>query len=147
MRYNSVKLDMDFFKQCLKKRNMSDREFSQAMWKEGTHQTVGQFLPRPNMKIETAMRICNILDISLDDLFRGSDSYDGSPLVVGDSNIINSSIVSHDINDLRKEVRTLKLLLREKDERISELKKSKEDIAKRFDSVLALMSSKHDNHK
>ena len=147
MRYNSVRLDMDFFKQCLKKRNMSDREFSQAMWKEGTHQTVGQFLRRPNMKIETAMRISNILDISLDNLFRGSDSYDYSPLVVGDSNIINSSIVSQDINDLSKEVRTLKLLLREKDERISELKKSKDDIAKRFDSVLALMSSKNNNHK
>ena len=101
---------------------MTERQFAILMWGERTHRTISDFIRRPNTTIETAMRVCNILDISLDDFFGGSDKIGASPFVVGNQNIVNSSVISEDIKALQSENRAMKALIKEKDERISDLK-------------------------
>lgn len=84
------------------------------------------------------MRICNTLDISLDELFSGSDKIGESPNVIGNQNIINSSVITQDAKSLQAENKALRLLIKEKDERISDLKKVKEELSQRLDYVLKL---------
>lgn len=122
MRYECVKVDLDFLRKAIEARGMTERQFAILMWGERTHRTISDFIRRPNTTIETAMRVCNILDISLDDFFGGSDKIGASPFVVGNQNIVNSSVISEDIKALQSENRAMKALIKEKDERISDLK-------------------------
>ena len=84
------------------------------------------------------MKVCNILDISLDDFFSGSDKVGQSPFVVGNQNIVNSSVVNQDLRSLQTENKALRMLIKEKDERISDLKKVKDELGARLDLVLQL---------
>jgi len=84
------------------------------------------------------MKICNILDISLDELFSGSDKIGDSPYIVGNQNIVNSAVYTTDVKALQAENRALRLLVREKEERIKDLKKVKEELGRRLDYVLKL---------
>lgn len=113
---------MDFLQKTLKSRGITERQFAILMWGKGTHRTINDFLRRPNTTIGTAMKVCNILDISLDDFFRGSDKIGSSPFVVGNQNIVNSSVINQDYKSLQAENKALKALMKEKDERISDLK-------------------------
>lgn len=122
MRYECVKVDLDFLRKAIEARGMTERQFAILMWGERTHRTISDFIRRPNTTIETAMKVCNILDISLDDFFGGSDKIGASPFVVGNQNIVNSSVISEDIKALQSENRAMKALIKEKDERISDLK-------------------------
>ena len=122
MRYECINIDMDFLQKTLKSRGITERQFALLMWGDGTHRTISDFLRRPNMTIGTAMKVCNILDISLDDFFRGSDKIGSSPFVVGNQNIVNSSVINQDYKSLQAENKALKALMKEKDERISDLK-------------------------
>jgi hypothetical protein len=74
------------------------------------------------------MKVCNLLDISLDELFSGSDKIGNSPYIVGNQNIVNSSVVNQDVKSLQAENKALRMLIREKDERISDLKKVKDEL-------------------
>lgn len=138
MRYECVNIDMNFLRSALKQRGLSERQFAVLMWGEGTHRTIKDFLRRPNTTIETAMKVCNILDISLDDFFSGSDKVGQSPFVVGNQNIVNSSVVNQDLRSLQTENKALRMLIKEKDERISDLKKVKDELGARLDLVLQL---------
>ena len=138
MRYECINVDLDFLKRSLQARGITERQFAILMWGEGTHRTIKDFLRRPNTTIETAMKVCNILDISLDDFFGGSDKVGQSPHIVGNQNIINSSVINQDCKSLQAENKTLKLLIKEKDERIADLKKGKEELGARLDMVLKL---------
>lgn len=138
MRYECINVDLDFLKRSLQARGITERQFAILMWGEGTHRTIKDFLRRPNTTIETAMKVCNILDISLDDFFGGSDKVGQSPHIVGNQNIINSSVINQDCKSLQAENKTLKLLIKEKDERIADLKKVKEELGARLDMVLKL---------
>ena len=122
MRYECINIDMDFLQKTLKSRGITERQFAILMWGKGTHRTINDFLRRPNTTIGTAMKVCNILDISLDDFFRGSDKIGSSPFVVGNQNIVNSSVINQDYKSLQAENKALKALMKEKDERISDLK-------------------------
>lgn len=84
------------------------------------------------------MKVCNLLDISLDDFFGGSDKLGSSPFVVGNQNIVNSSVVSPNVKTLQTEISTLKMVIKEKNERISDLKKVNEQLGARLDKILAL---------
>ena len=138
MRYECVNVNMDFLRSALKARGISERQFAILMWGEDTHRTIKDFIRRPNTTIETAMKVCNILDISLDDFFGGSDKIGASPFIVGNQNIINSSVVNQDLKTLQAENRALRMVIKEKDERISDLKKVKEELSQRLDYVLKL---------
>ena len=138
MRYECVNIDMDFLTRALKARGLTERQFAILLWGEGTHRTIKDFQRRPNTTIGTAMKVCNLLDISLDDFFGGSDKLGSSPFVVGNQNIVNSSVVSPNVKTLQTEISTLKMVIKEKNERISDLKKVNEQLGARLDKILAL---------
>lgn len=128
MRYKCINIDMDFLLKALESRGLSERDFAILMWGKATHRSIKDFLRRPNTTIGTAMKVCNILDISLDDFFNGSDKKGSSPFIVGDMNVVNSSVINQDTKSLQTENKALKMLIKEKDERISDLKKVNEQL-------------------
>ena len=138
MRYECINVNLDFLKKAIQSRGLTERQFAVLMWGKGTHRTINDFVRRPNTRIETAMKVCNLLDISLDDFFSGSDKIGTSPFVVGNKNIVNSSVINQDTRSLQAENRALRMLIREKDERISDLKKVKDELGARLDFLLKL---------
>lgn len=123
MRYERVYIDVEKLKTIIKARGFKEREFCVIMWGDDTHRTINEFKRRPNTTIETAMKVCNILDISLDELFSGSDKIGDSPYIIGDQNIVNSAVINQDAKSLQSENKALRMLVKEKDERIADLKK------------------------
>ena len=138
MRYECINVNLDFLKKAIQSRGLTERQFAVLMWGKGTHRTINDFVRRPNTRIETAMKVCNLLDISLDDFFRGSDKIGTSPFVVGNKNIVNSSVINQDTRSLQAENNALRMLIKEKDERISDLKKVKDELGARLDFLLKL---------
>ena len=138
MRYERVYIDLEKLKNLIKARGLREREFCVMLWGEDTHRTIKEFARRPNATIETAMKVCNTLDISLDELFSGSDKTGESPYVIGNQNIVNSSVVNHDVKSLQAENKALRMVIKEKDERISDLKKVNTELGARLDLVLKL---------
>lgn len=128
MRYECVNVNLEFLRKAIASRGMTERQFAILMWGEETHRTINDFQRRPNTTIETAMKVCNLLDISLDELFSGSDKIGNSPYIVGNQNIVNSSVVNQNVKSLQAENKALRMLIREKDERISDLKKIKDEL-------------------
>lgn len=141
MRYECINIDMDFLSRTLKSRGITERQFAVLMWGKGTHRTIKDFLRRPNTTIGTAMKVCNILDISLDDFFRGSDKIGTSPFVVGNQNIVKSSVINEDEKVIQVENKALKTLIKEKEDRISDLKIVNEQLK----SCLDLLRNKGQN--
>ena len=84
------------------------------------------------------MRVCNLLDISLDELFSGSDIMGESPRIIGNQDIIKDSTTSQDVQSLQSENRALRMVIKEKDERIADLKKYKDELSTHLDLVLKL---------
>ena len=138
MRYERVYIDVEKLKSIIKARGFKEREFCLIMWGDDTHRTINEFKRRPNTTIETAMKVCNLLDISLDDLFSGSDKIGDSPHIIGNQNIVNSSVINQDLHTLRADNKALRMLIKEKDERIADLKKVKDELGARLDLVLKL---------
>ena len=62
MRYECVNVNLEFLRKAIASRGMTERQFAILMWGEDTHRTINDFLRRPNTTIETAMKVCNILD-------------------------------------------------------------------------------------
>ena len=123
MRYERVYIDIEKLKSIVRAHGFTEREFCVIMWGEDTHRTINEFKRRPNTTIETAMKVCNTLDISLDELFSGSDKIGDSPYIIGDQNIVNSAVINPDAKSLQSENKALRMLVKEKDERIADLKK------------------------
>lgn len=138
MRYECINIDLDFLRKALQTRGITERQFAILMWGEETHRTIKDFLRRPNTTIETAMKVCNILDISLDEFFSGSDKIGNSPNIVGNQNVANSSVVNQDAKSLQAENKALRMVIKEKDERITDLKKVNAELGARLDLVLKL---------
>lgn len=138
MRYERVYIDLNKLQAIIKSRGLRERDFCVMMWGDDTHRTIKELAKRPNTTIETAMKICNTLDISLDELFSGSDKIGESPYIIGNQNIVNSSVVNQDLLSAIAENKALKMLIKEKDERISDLKKANDELGARLDLVLQL---------
>ena len=141
MRYERVYIDVEKLKTIIKSRGIKESEFCIYMWGDDTHRTINEFRRRPNTTIETAMKVCNILDISLDELFSGSDKIGDSPYIIGNQNIVNSSIVNQDLKTLQAENRALRMVIKEKADRIEDLKKLNLDLGRRLDMALDIMGN------
>ncbi len=141
MRYERIYIDVEKLKAVIKTRGIKEREFCIIMWGADTHRTINEFKRRPNTTIETAMKVCNTLDISLDDLFSGSDKIGDSPHIIGDKNIVNSSVINQDAKSLQSENKALRMLVKEKDERIADLKKVNQQLS----DVVDLLNRKGQN--
>jgi len=138
MRYERVYVDIEKLQALIKARGMRERDFCTTLWGSDTHRTIKEFVRRPNTTIGTAMKVCNLLDISLDELFSGSDKSGESPYIIGNQNIVNSSVVNQDVKYLQAENKALRMVIKEKDERIADLKKVKDELGTRLDLVLKL---------
>ena len=138
MRYERVYIDVEKLKTIIKARGFKEREFCVIMWGDDTHRTINEFKRRPNTTIETAMKVCNTLDISLDELFSGSDKIGDSPYIIGDQNIANSAVINQDAKSLQSENKALRMLVKEKDERIADLKKVNEQMESVIDMLRVL---------
>lgn len=136
MRYERIYIDVDKLRAIVKSRGLRERDFCVITWGSDTHRTIGELGKRPNVTIETAMKICNTLDISLDDLFNGSDKIGESPYIIGNQNIVNSSVVNQDPLSLIVENKALRMVIKEKDERISDLKKVNEALDAKVEILL-----------
>jgi hypothetical protein len=141
MRYECINIDMNFLRNALKTRGLTERQFAIMLWGKDTHRTLNDFLRRPNTTIGTAMKVCNLLDISLDDFFRGSDKIGASPFVAGNQNIVNSSVINQDYGSLQADNHALRMLLKEKDKRIEDLKKVNEELGKRLDTAIETLKT------
>ena len=141
MRYERIYIDVEKLKAVIKTRGIKEREFCIIMWGADTHRTINEFKRRPNTTIETAMKVCNTLDISLDDLFSGSDKIGDSPHIIGDKNIVNSSVINQDAKSLQSENKALRMLVKEKNERIADLKKVNQQLS----DVVDLLNRKGQN--
>lgn len=84
------------------------------------------------------MRVCNLLDISLDELFSGSDIIGESPYIIGKQDFIRDYEGGQDVQTLQSENRALRMVIKEKDERITDLKKYKDELSTHLDLVLKL---------
>lgn len=123
MEYIFETLNIDRLRYLLQLRGMSEREFSKRLWGSGTHRNFKYFGQKPDVKCSTLVKICTILKIPMDSLFSAVDTNGDIPSIVGNDNIVNSSIIGSDISRLKHENETLKLLVKEKDARIEDLKK------------------------
>ena len=141
MRYERIYIDVEKLKAVIKTRGIKEREFCIIMWGADTHRTINEFKRRPNTTIETAMKVCNTLDISLDDLFSGSDKIGDSPHIIGDKNIVNSSVINQDAKSLQSENKALRMLVKVKNERIADLKKVNQQLS----DVVDLLNRKGQN--
>jgi len=126
MRYKRIYIDLERLQAFIKMRGLRDRDFCVIMWGADTHRTVMEYTKHPNTRIDTAMKICNTLDISLDELFSGSDINGESPYQIGNKEKGESSEANQDPRTLMVENNALKMLLKEKDARIADLKKVNE---------------------
>lgn len=136
MRYERIYIDVDKLRAIVKSRGLRERDFCVITWGSDTHRTITELGKRPNVTIETAMKICNTLDISLDDLFNGSDKIGESPYIIGNQNIVNSSVVNQDPLSLIVENKALRMVIKEKDERISDLKKVNDALDAKVEMLL-----------
>lgn len=136
MMYERVYIDVDKLKSIIKSRGLRERDFCVMTWGDETHRTVNELVRRPNITIETAMKICNTLSISLDELFNGSDKIGDSPNIIGEQYVVNSPVVNMDPLSVVAENKALKLVLKEKDERILDLKKVNDQLNQKIDFLL-----------
>lgn len=128
MIYENDKINIGFLEAQIRAKGIKKMQFYNFLWGEQSHYTL-KYLEGRNVSIQTAIKICNFLDIHLDDLFIGHYKGGKSPLIYGNNNIQNSTVINHDIASLRAENSALK-------EVNSMLKKDKEDLGRRLDKVL-----------
>ena len=145
MKYERIYVDLEKLQSLVRAKGLRERDFCVMMWGKGTHRTIKEFVRHPNVKIETAMKVCNTLDITLDELFKRNKKKGESPFVIGNQNIVNSSVVNQDPKLLEVENRALKMVIKEKNERIEDLKKVNADLGKRLDHALGMVGSSNDN--
>lgn len=123
MKYLKNYIDVPALQELIARSGIRESEFAKRMWGEDTRRTIREFEKSGNVQISTLVRICEILDISAEDLL-GADNQSKRPIVTGNNNVVNSSHFSYDLASLRAETRTQKLLLDEKDAHIAALKEA-----------------------
>lgn len=140
MLYKRETPDADVIVQVLKHNGMSVRQLSKLMYGEKTHRDVIKDLQaKPDIRSSTLVRICNLLEISMELLFKreaNSDNNGDIPSIVGNNNVVNSSVVNNDIASLRAENKALKLLIEEKNLRIEDLRQHNKELISHLDMVI-----------
>ncbi|WP_308264561.1 hypothetical protein [Prevotella sp.] len=89
--------------------------------------------------------MAEIFGCSLDDLLIKSDSSSDTPNIQGNNNVVNSNYVNTDVTTLRAEIKALKMVICEKDQRIEDLKNTNKELGQRLDYVLQIGREK--DHK
>lgn len=138
MRYENNIIKSARVKELLLKTGMSITDFSKSLWGAKSHNSLSYFDARPDVKVSTLVRMAEILDCSIEDILIKKDDSSDAPTVNGYHNIINDNCVNTDVTTLRAEIKALKMVIEEKNQRIEDLKNTNEALDKRLDMVLQL---------
>lgn len=138
MRYENNIIKSARVKELLLKTGMSITDFSKSLWGAKSHNSLSYFDARPDVKVSTLVRMAEILDCSIEDILIKKDDSLDAPTVNGYHNIINDNYVNTDVTTLRAEIKALKMVIEEKNQRIEDLKNTNEALDKRLDMVLQL---------
>lgn len=136
MRYENNTVKSARVKELLINAGISIGEFSRNLWGPKSHNTITYFDARPDVKVSTLVRMAEIIGCSVEDILIKSDDSSDTPTINGYHNVVNSSYVNTDITTLNAEVKALKMLIDEKNQRIEDLKKANTELGQRLDMVL-----------
>jgi DNA-binding Xre family transcriptional regulator len=123
-------------KELLDRTGISIGEFSKKLWGPNTHNSITYFDARPDVKVSTLVRMAEVLGCSIEDILIKSDGTSDVPTINGHYNVVNSSYVNTDVTSLKAEVKALKMLIEEKNQRIEDLKNVNAELGARLDMVL-----------
>ena len=136
MRYENNTVKSERVRELLERAGISIGEFSKSLWGAKTHNTITYFVARPDVKVSTLVRMAEVLGCSIEDILIKSDSTSDVPTINGHYNVVNSSYVNTDVTSLKAEVKALKMLIEEKNQRIEDLKNVNAELGARLDMVL-----------
>jgi DNA-binding Xre family transcriptional regulator len=136
MRYENNTVKSERVRELLERAGISIGEFSKSLWGAKTHNTITYFDARPDVKVSTLVRMAEVLGCSIEDILIKSDSTSDAPTINGHYNVVNSSYVNTDVTSLKAEVKALKMLIEEKNQRIEDLKNVNAELGARLDMVL-----------
>lgn len=135
--------NVDIIIEALKKRGMTARQLSKLIYGEDTHRDiVKEITKKPDVRASTVVKLCRALGITMDSLYQNWNTNNREiPIVEGSG---ENSIPSDDETGsavLMAENRALKLVIEEKDKRISDLVTVKEQLDRRLDLLLELQKA------
>ena len=136
MRYENNTVKSERVRELLERAGSSIGEFSKSLWGAKTHNTITYFDARPDVKVSTLVRMAEVLGCSIEDILIKSDGTSDVPTINGRYNVVNSSYVNTDVTSLKAEVKALKMLIEEKNQRIEDLKNVSAELGARLDMVL-----------
>lgn len=136
MRYENNTVKSERVRELLERAGISIGEFSKSLWGAKTHNTITYFNARPDVKVSTLVRMAEVLGCSIEDILIKSDGTSDVPTINGHYNVVNSSYVNTDVTSLKAEVKALKMLIEEKNQRIEDLKNVNAELGARLDMVL-----------
>lgn len=136
MRYENNTVKSERVRELLERAGISIGEFSKSLWGAKTHNTITYFDARPDVKVSTLVRMAEVLGCSIEDILIKSDGTSDVPTINGHYNVVNSSYVNSDVTSLKAEVKALKMLIEEKNQRIEDLKNVNAELGARLDMVL-----------
>lgn len=136
MRYENNTVKSERVRELLERAGISIGEFSKSLWGAKTHNTITYFDARPDVKVSTLVRMAEVLGCSIEDILIKSDGTSDVPTINGHYNVVNSSYVNTNVTSLKAEVKALKMLIEEKNQRIEDLKNVNAELGARLDMVL-----------
>lgn len=136
MRYENNTVKSERVRELLERAGISIGEFSKSLWGAKTHNTITYFDARPDVKVSTLVRMAEVLGCSIEDILIKSDGTSDVPTINGHYNVVNSSYVNTDVTSLKAELKALKMLIEEKNQRIEDLKNVNAELGARLDMVL-----------
>ena len=136
MRYENNTVKSERVRELLERAGISIGEFSKSLWGAKTHNTITYFDARPDVKVSTLVRMAEVLGCSIEDILIKSDGTSDVPTINGHYNVVNSSYVNTDVTSLKAEVKALKMLIEEKNQRIEDLKNVNAELGARLVMVL-----------
>ena len=136
MRYENNTVKSERVRELLERAGISIGEFSKSLWGAKTHNTITYFDARPDVKVSTLVRMAEVLGCSIEDILIKSDGTSDVRTINGHYNVVNSSYVNTDVTSLKAEVKALKMLIEEKNQRIEDLKNVNAELGARLDMVL-----------
>ncbi|MCH4099157.1 MAG: hypothetical protein LKF06_00790 [Prevotella sp.] len=118
-----IKLSHNKLEKAISNAGMTEREFVKKYYDKSTHGTLDGIVGA-DFRISKLIKICNLLNVDMNNLFDSMDSTGNIPHFVGNNNNVNSTVIRDDNTALRTENKALKLIIEEKDKRISDLSKT-----------------------
>lgn len=122
MKYGDINLDK--VRTVIKSAGLTEREFVKKYYdKEESHGML-EGVVTTNIGIKKLIKICNMLHADINSFFDIEDDGVGIlPHITGNNNNVNSTVIQNDNTALKGKVKALEMVIDEKNQRISDLKK------------------------